>query len=123
MFKVKIRKQTTQLENKQKIWSKKIWKISKENIKLANKNTERCLTLFVIMELKMKITRRYYYISIRISKIQKNPKTNTQKNKLKNPYKTKLLSDIAISILVIYPTKTYVIWKLTFIQKTAWGIL
>ena len=46
-------------------------------MKMANKHMEKCLTLFVIMELKMKIAMRYYYTSIRISKIQKKKKITT----------------------------------------------
>lgn len=61
-------------------------------MKMANKHTERCLTLFVIMELKMKITMRYYYISIQISKIQKTQKlTNThKKNQTKKPLQNQI---------------------------------
>ena len=56
---------------------------------MANKHTERCLTLFVITELK--IAMRYYYTSIRISKTQKSlqhqmlPRMQSNRNSHSSP--------------------------------------
>ena len=52
---------------KEKLSNLKMGKISKSDMKLANKHMERCSTSLVIRELQIK-TIRYFYISIRISK-------------------------------------------------------
>ena len=43
--------------------------LTKEDIQIANKHMKRCFTSYVIRELQIKTTKRYYYTLIRMTKL------------------------------------------------------
>ena len=51
---------------------------SKEDIEMANKHMERCLTLLVIREMKIKTTVWYHFILLRMATVKKSTNLNNK---------------------------------------------